>query len=398
MTAVSVFAPGPPPVIKAVAEECGLVEVLDEQLSWDPNQCTLSPGQRHLVLVMNLLTEGVPLYRMPEFFENADTGNPFGENITPTQLNDDALGRGLDMPADAGPGNVLGTVLMEAAAREDVSTDVLHAGTTSISVQGKFETDDAGGETLDITYGHSKDHRPDLKQYKLGLGVTRSGVPVIGDILDGSASDKTWNTQVIGKLGEHLETDAPPVSVADSAAVTKATLAGVDEHGIELISRLPQTYSLPETLIDRACEADDWLDLGTISDDEDAATYRLQSYEETLHDDTVRCIVVHSSSLDGRTERRLDDQLESAEADLEAAIEELSDRYFSCAPDAQEALNEWLDDHDHEWFTIEPTVVETEREKSRDGPGQPPKDWEPYEPAWQIEVEVTRDEEVITTE
>lgn len=37
MDAVSVFAPGPLPVIKAVGDECGLVEVLDEQLPQKSN-------------------------------------------------------------------------------------------------------------------------------------------------------------------------------------------------------------------------------------------------------------------------------------------------------------------------------------------------------------------------
>lgn len=73
-----------------------LVDGLNEQLSWDQNQCMLSPCHRHLALIMNLLTESVALYRLREFFENTDTQHLFGEGITFDYLNDDALGRGLD--------------------------------------------------------------------------------------------------------------------------------------------------------------------------------------------------------------------------------------------------------------------------------------------------------------
>jgi transposase len=117
------------------------------------------------------------LYRLPEFFEKTDTENLFGDGITNEQLNDDACGRALDKLAEADPRTVLGTVLLEAANREGLTTDVIHADTTSISVQGLYETD-ANGDDLTITYGHSKDHRPDLKQYKLGLSVNPAGVPV----------------------------------------------------------------------------------------------------------------------------------------------------------------------------------------------------------------------------
>jgi len=177
MNAASVYASGPLLVIEAVAEGCGLVSTLDEVLAWHSTQCVLSPGQRHLPLIMNFLTEGVALYRLPEFFENTDTENLFGDGITNEQLNHDACGRTLDRLADADSRTVLGTVLVEAATSEGVTTDVVHTDTTSVSVQGLYEAD-TGDDDLAITYGHSKDHRPDLKQYKLGVSVNRAGVPV----------------------------------------------------------------------------------------------------------------------------------------------------------------------------------------------------------------------------
>ena len=205
---MKILAPGPLPVICAVCKESGLIAVLNEELDWDEQRSQLSPGLRLMALITNCLTRGQPMYRLPEFFHDTDTENLFGEGISSEDLNDHTLGRALDKLSDADPGTVLGTVLVEAAAREDVSTDVLHADTTSFSVHGLYETDEDTDETLSITHGYSKDHRPDLKQFQVGLGVNRAGVPVVGDILDGNTSDTAWNTDLIGRLRQRLSTQA----------------------------------------------------------------------------------------------------------------------------------------------------------------------------------------------
>jgi len=397
-SAINVYKPGPFPVINAVCEESGLVDVLNQQLSWDETQCLLSPGDAIKALIMNYLTEGQPMYRLPEFFQETDTENLFGEGIDADHLNDHRLGRALDSLSAAEPSTVLGTVLLEAAAREDLSTEVVHADTTSFSVQGHYDPDEDGStdDVLSITHGFSKDNRPDLKQFNIGLGVNRTGVPVFGQILDGNASDKTWNTELIGELRQWLDTDELPVYVADSAAVTEATLDKAADHELDLISRLPATYSAVDALIDRACEDNDWTNLGTFSDDDDATEYKLQTFQRPIHDHELRCLVVHSSSLADRASQRIDDDLEDTEDDLEDAVDQLDDRVFSCEPDAEAALDEFFDDHDEQCFDIEAEVYETEQKKSRDGPGRPPKDWEPYETVYKIAADVQRDAAAIT--
>jgi transposase len=397
-SAINVYKPGPLPVINAVCEEIGLVDVLNQQLSWDETQCLLSPGDAIKALIMNCLTEGQPMYRLPEFFQETDTENLFGEDIDADHLNDHRLGRALDSLSAAEPSTVLGTVLLEAASREDISTDVVHADTTSFSVQGHYDPDEdnSADEALSITHGFSKDNRPDLKQFNIGLGVNQTGVPVFGQILDGNASDKTWNTDLIGELRQWLDTDELPVYVADSAAVTKATLDEAAEHELDLISRLPATYSAVDTLIDRACEDDDWTDLGEFSDDDDATEYKLQTFQQPIHDHELRCLVVHSSSLADRASQRIDDDLDDTEDDLEDAVVQLGDRVFSCEADAEAALDEFLNDHDGHCFDIEADVIETEQKKSRDQPGRPPKDWEPYETVYKIAADVHRDAAAIT--
>jgi transposase len=395
MGEVTPFAPGPLPVIKGVADDIGLTETLDELLEWDEQQCTVSPGNRLSALIMNFLTDGVALVQMPEYFEKTDTENLFGEGIQPEHLNDDCLARALDKFADAGLDRVVQTVLLEAAVRENIQTDVVHGDTTSVSVEGDYESGTDGDSPLNITYGHSKDNRPDLKQFNVGLGVNCDGVPVVGEILDGNHSDTTWNTELVENLRDRIERDQELVYVGDSKVVTEETLDAAASSDISLISRLPRTYNLPDELVATAFEQDDWTDVGSFADRDDATEYRLQSFTPTLHGRDVRCLVVHSSSQEERASDRIDAEVAETEEELGEAFEELTDRSFECEPDAKAALDEWLDEYDEPCFDVDATIIETDEKKQRDGPGRPPKEWDPYKTVYQITGDLQRDEEAI---
>jgi len=176
--------------------------------------------------------------------------------------------------------------------------------------------------------------------------------------------------------------------------VNQESLDQAAAEGISIISRLPRTYSAVDALIDRAWEVNDWTDLGTFVDDEDdkdAATYQIQAFQRPISEHDLRCVVAHSSTLDGRSERRIDNNLNSTEEDLEDAVARLADRSFACEPDAQEACEAWLDDHDDPCFELEAEIIETKQKKSRDKPGRPPNDWDPYETVYKIAASVQRD-------
>src|SRR5699024_10282995 len=112
---------------------------------------------------------------------------------------------------------------------------------------------------------------------------------------------------------------------------------------------------------------------------------------EPISEHDLRCVVVHSSTLDGRTERRIDNDLENTEEELNEEVGQLADRSFACEPDAREAWETWLDDHDDPCFELEAEIVETEQKKSREKPGRPPNDRDPYETVYQTAASIQRD-------
>ncbi len=83
-------------------------------------------------------------------------------------LNDDRVGRALDTLFDADRASLLTAVVLGAVREFGIDTDQLHNDSTSITVSGVYREADGrprgGKPTPVITYGHSKDHRPDLKQ------------------------------------------------------------------------------------------------------------------------------------------------------------------------------------------------------------------------------------------
>ena len=60
----------------------------------------------------------------------------------------------------------------------DVSARHVHVDTTSFAVSGAYAGDEPGeseASVIAITYGYSRDHREDLKQWMLALATTHEG-------------------------------------------------------------------------------------------------------------------------------------------------------------------------------------------------------------------------------
>jgi len=106
------------------------------------------------------------------------------------QLNDKALGRALDKLWDADAKRVYSTICFRAIEAYEVAIDRLHCDTTSVSLEGAYEHQEAGGPKL--ARGFSKDLRPDLLQFKVGATVTAEGIPLAGDVFAGNETDQKW--------------------------------------------------------------------------------------------------------------------------------------------------------------------------------------------------------------
>ena len=108
-------------------------------------------------------------------------------------LNDDRVGRALEALFDADRASLLTAVVLRAVHEFAVDTAQLRNDSTSISLHGAYRgavgTMRGGKPTAAITFGHSKDHRPDVKQLVWILTVAADGaVPLAYRLADGNTS------------------------------------------------------------------------------------------------------------------------------------------------------------------------------------------------------------------
>lgn len=93
--------------------------------------------------------------------------------------------------------------------------------------------------------------------------------------------------------------DHKPIYIADAVAVNEENLRAFADHQLSLISRLPSTYKLCESLKVAAWyKPEAWEDLSILSEDSDGSSYRLQSFRQELYGQTYRFLVVRSTSLE----------------------------------------------------------------------------------------------------
>jgi transposase len=110
------------------------------------------------------------------------------------------------------------------ARRRDLFSDldIVFFDTTSIYFQGE------GGETLGQR-GHSKDHRPDLKQMVVGMVLDRSGNPICSELWPGNTADVKSLVPIVDRLKSRLGIGSVCI-VADRGMISAETLAEVERR------------------------------------------------------------------------------------------------------------------------------------------------------------------------
>lgn len=101
--------------------------------------------------------------------------------------------------------------------------DVVFFDTTSIYFEGE------GGETLG-QYGHSKDHRPDLKQMVVGVVVDQEGRPLMSQFWPGNTADAKSLVPVVDRLRTGFNVHDICI-VADRGMISERTIEQIKARG-----------------------------------------------------------------------------------------------------------------------------------------------------------------------
>ena len=158
-----------------------LTPLLDNERVHDDPRCKASTGECVEALIVAILQGKHTLYRVDELLEPYDLEVAFGWESDWARFSEQRLAKALDDVFASGPQQLYSAVLTSAVRNYDLGLTSLHFDTTSIKLQGDYalssEPDDPEDPSAvpNVTYGYSKDHRPDLKQIVLGLTVSGDG-------------------------------------------------------------------------------------------------------------------------------------------------------------------------------------------------------------------------------
>ncbi|CDN12304.1 hypothetical protein RintRC_4785 [Richelia intracellularis] len=166
-------------IVAGIIDQMCLVEQINQILR-NHHQEIVTPGEVVKAMIINGLSlVSAPLYLFEKFFVGKVTEHLLGEGISAEHLKFDRLGRVLDKRYGAGLTQVFVTLALAAASKFGVKKDSFHLDSSSFHVHGEYPVtgSDASGKAtaIKITYGYSRDHRPDLKQFIVYLMCSRDG-------------------------------------------------------------------------------------------------------------------------------------------------------------------------------------------------------------------------------
>jgi transposase len=220
----------------------------------------------------------------------------------------------------------------------------VHFDTTSRSVWGEYQFAETQDLPFQVTYGYSKDKRPDLKQFVLSTLCVERAVPIWGKPEDGNASDKTLNATLLSEITQLLARygvqPGAYIYIADAALVTADNLAALRDT--LFITRLPATYSECGRVIADAVARDRWEEVGVLAQTpptkhRPGTFYKVAEGSVTLYGQAYRAVVVHSSSQDQRRQQHLAREIQTSYATLEATVREATQQEYFCYADAEAA-------------------------------------------------------------
>jgi len=238
------------------------------------------------------------------------------------------FGPGPGLAVRACPTHLFAGIATQARKIFGVSARQVHVDTTSFAVSGSYEIDEqqeSEADVVAITYGYSRDHREDLKQWMLALATTKEGdIPLFLQPLDGNSSDKVTLASAVEALHEQLRTpdSDPNFFVADSGVYSKANMRRFNEAKIRWISRVPETSTQAKAVVEAAATRTEW------HDSADGQTHWF-TQTMTLPQGQERWVIVRTSQAEARVQATLRRQVEKTEHTWKQKLWHLSNQHFA---------------------------------------------------------------------
>jgi transposase len=336
-------------IVAGIIDAIGLVETINELIGEEKGE-KVSAG--HVVKAMILNGLGFvskPLYMFPQYFETIACEHLIGTGVKAKYLNDDKLGRVMDKLFIKGLDTIFFLIALKAAQKFGVSLSSSHLDSSSMHVHGEYKTslpevifeNEQTENTLEreesavnspkeitITYGYSRDHRPDLKQFIIELICSGDGdIPIFLKLASGNQADSSCFGKIAVEYQKQLEVNS--LIVADSALYTESNLKLMSD--LRWLCRVPLTIKAAQLLISTLPEAE-FIDTKLPGYKLTAKTVNYAGIEQ-------RWLVVQSQERRESDLNKLSQKITKAESKAVLELKKLSQEKFACEADAIKALS-----------------------------------------------------------
>jgi len=261
-------------IVAGIVDSIGIVEIINNLLGSEPGE-KVSAGQVVKAMILNGLSMmSQPLYMFPKFFELIPCEHLIGVGIKPEYLNDDKLGRVLDKLFIKALDTVFLAISLNAVKIYQISLLSSHLDSTSFHVDGEYEysfpsvifnnqkSEDSLGkeaqertspQAIKLTYGYSRDHRPDLKQFITQLVCSGDGdIPIYIKTVSGNEVDSKRFGEIAVEYQKRIQFDS--LIVADSALYTASNINLMSS--IKWLTRVPLTITSAKNLVMSLAESE----------------------------------------------------------------------------------------------------------------------------------------------
>jgi len=363
-------------LISQALERLGIKEIVDERVAGHKLQ-KLTHGRCVEALILSILTGRHTLYRVRDHLSDYDLQIllrllPGEREFFSQQLSDNRLAAMLDAVWKYGLNKLNIAISLMAIKVYELEMKRLHFDTTSLAVFGEYRESLPGNPLVEqspphITFGYSKDHRPDLKQILFGLTVTGDGnVPLLGRITDGNQTDTRENRVNIERICAAYPDLTSSLLVADSKFFAGPTIELANKYNLSFVTLMPETKAKqsaiaydqklrnegnePPLLLEHSLATDEgpnqWSGRSTIvthnyqvevpSLDKEGTTVKQQRSVE------VRALIIESSSLRAQKQKTLQQHVKQEAESLAKLRNNFAKLSFSCSEDAQQAIEKTL--------------------------------------------------------
>ncbi|AKB37103.1 hypothetical protein MSSAC_2513 [Methanosarcina siciliae C2J] len=357
---------------KHYLDQISFEAIINDNIQWDRDQWRVPPGTLALSIVLTPFFRAdkrYPLCSVEEIVEFMDAELVFGVDYPPSYFNDHCLGLLLDRVHEAGCTGLFSMIVSQVFAKFRIPFgQIFQVDTTSHVYYGDAKVcEEENYEGLKVTYGYSKDKRPDKKQVMSGMITNELGIPLYTETLDGNTADTVWLPDAMRHFRDLFgEMYSDSIFIADSKLVSKNNFGIFFDktNPFNFISRCPEKFCsrIAEKTVEEAYLLDKWEYVGPCCKDEEskrATKYEVQGFEKIVHGNECRLVVFRN--LDGN--EKLVNEINKEREKIEEGIKKEFKKPFACEADARKAMDEFARKYKPSLFNVKFEIQEETIEK-----------------------------------